>query len=60
MNLLDFEFLVILNLFILLLYPATGPYRTARYDVASIIMIILTIIAVVLDVAFLVLKAVVH
>lgn len=56
MNLLDFEFLAILNLFVGLLYPATGPYRTARYNVASIIMIVLTIIAVVLDVVFLVLK----
>jgi hypothetical protein len=56
MNVLDFEFLMILNAFVLILYPATGPYRTARYDVASIIMIVLTIIAVVLDIVFLVLK----
>lgn len=58
--LLDFQFLAILNLFVGLLYPATGPYRTARYDAASIIMLILTILAVLFDVVFLVLKVFVH
>jgi uncharacterized membrane protein len=55
--LLDFNFLTILNLFVIILYPATTPYRKAAYDAVSIIMIILTIIAVVLDVFYLVLKA---
>jgi hypothetical protein len=58
MSLLDFEFVVVLNVFVLILYPATTPYRNTRYDVVSVIMIIFTIIAVILDIVFLVLKVV--
>jgi hypothetical protein len=55
-TLLDFTFLTILNLFVIILYPATTPYRKAAYDAVSIIMIILTAIAMILDIIFLVLK----
>ena len=55
-TLLDFQFLAILNLFILMLWPASGTYAGARKDVVGIIMLILTVIAVVLDIFFLVLR----
>lgn len=54
-TLLSFNFLAILNLFILLLWPASGHYSGARASVIGIIMLILTIIAVVFDIVFLVL-----
>ena len=62
-TLLNFEFLVILNLLVTLAWPATGPYmgtRTATdgarwsgMNALSIIMLILTVIAVILDIVFL-------
>jgi uncharacterized membrane protein len=58
MNLLDFEFIVVLNLFVGLLWPASGPYRSVSSGAIAIIMIILTIIAIVLDIVFLVLRVV--
>jgi len=51
--LLDFNFLVILNLLVLLLWPASGASLGDRRSVLAIIMIILTIIAVVIDIVFL-------
>lgn len=58
MNLLDFQFVAILNLFVLLLWPATGTYSGTRTSVLNMIMYILTALAVLLDIIFLVLKAV--
>lgn len=55
-GLLNFEFIVVLNLFVALLWPATGTYAGTRKDVVGIIMVILTVIAVVLDIFFLVLS----
>lgn len=55
-HLLDFNFLAILNLFVLLLWPASGTYTGVRRDVIGVIMLILTVIAVVLDIFFIVLK----
>ncbi len=52
-TLLNFNFLVILNLLVLLLWPASGTYAGDRRNVLSIIMVILTVIAVVIDVVFL-------
>ena len=57
-GLLNFNFLAILNLFVLLLWPASGTYSGARQSAVGIIMLILTIIAVVLDIVFLVLQLV--
>lgn len=51
--LLNFNFLAILNLMIIILWPATGTYTGTRSSVFRVIMIILTIIAVVLDIVFL-------
>jgi hypothetical protein len=54
--LLGFNFLVILNLFVIVLWPASGQYSGARSSVVGVIMLILTVIAVVLDIFYLVLK----
>jgi hypothetical protein len=54
--LLDFQFLVILNLFVGLIWWISGPYRGTRSDVPSIIITVLAVVAVVLDIVFLVLK----
>lgn len=59
-QLLNFEFLAILNLFVLLLWPASGTYTGERRSVVGIIMLILTVIAVILDIFFIVLKLVGH
>jgi len=53
-TLLSFQFLAILNLFVLLLWPASGRYDGARAGAIGIIMLILTVIAVVFDIIFLV------
>lgn len=55
-TLLDFNFLVILNLLVLLLWPASGASIGDRRSVLSIIMIILTVIAVVIDIVFLAIR----
>lgn len=54
--LLDFSFLVILNLLVLLLWSAGDPYTTDRRNVLGIIVLVLAIIAVIVDIAFIVLK----
>jgi hypothetical protein len=59
-NLLNFEFLAILNFLVLLFWPASVPYREKPSSVFSIIAIILTVIAVFLDIVFLVLKVAAH
>lgn len=61
-NLLSFNFLAILNLFVILLWPASGYYMNSRpgnpagnpprMNVLGIIMLILTVIAVILDILF--------
>lgn len=53
---LDFQFLAILNLFVLLLWPASEPYAGDRRNAIGVIILILTIIAIVLDIFYLVLK----
>ncbi len=66
MNLLNFEFLTIANLFIVLLWPASGHiYRSAtspdastRLSPINIILLIFTVLVVLLDIVFLVLKLV--
>jgi len=57
-TLLDFQFLVILNLLVIALWPASGMYTGTRANVLSMIMIILTVIAVVLDIVFLAVRLV--
>ncbi len=59
-NLLDFQFLAILNLFVLLLWPASSPYTGDRRGAIGIIMVLLTVIAIVLDIFFVVLKLLVR
>ncbi len=59
-SLLNFNFLVILNLFIVILWPASGWYNgvrgsVPRYDVLGVILLILTVIAVILDIFYMVL-----
>lgn len=54
--LLDFNFLAIFNLLLIVAWPATGTYTGARSSAMSIVMVILTIIAVVLDIVFLALR----
>jgi hypothetical protein len=54
--LLDFNFLSILNFLVLLCWPATGRWVGTRSDALGIIMLILTIIAVMLDIVFLALR----
>ena len=56
--LLDFNFLAILNLLVLLLWPASSPYVVDRRSAVGIIILLLTIIAVVFDIVFLVLRLV--
>jgi hypothetical protein len=58
--LLDFQFLVVLNLLVCLVWPASVPYRTTLNNAISIIVLILTILAVLFDIVFLVLKVFVH
>lgn len=55
-TLLDFNFLVILNLLVVLLWPASGASVSDRRSVLSIIMVILTVIAVVIDIIFLAIR----
>jgi hypothetical protein len=55
-SLLDFDFVAILNLFVILLWPASGTYAGAQKNVVGVIMLILTVIAVILDIFFLVLR----
>ena len=57
-TLLDFNFLVILNLLVLLLWPASGAVVGDRRNVLSIIMVVLTVIAVVVDIVFLAIRLV--
>lgn len=57
-TLLDFNFLVILNLLVLLLWPASGASAGDRRSTLSIIMVILTVIAVVVDILFLAIRVV--
>lgn len=62
---LDFQFLAVLNLFVLLLWPASGPYATDpqngnRRNAIGFIILLLTVIAIVLDIFYLVLKLVAH
>lgn len=52
---INFEFLAILNLFVLLLWPASGTYGGTRKDVMGVMVLIITIIAVILDIVFIVL-----
>ena len=64
MNLLNFEFLTIANLFILMLWPASGhiyrsttsPDTSPRMSPINIILLIFTVLVVLLDIVFLVLK----
>lgn len=55
---LDFDFLVILNLFVLLLWFASEPYVGNRRNVLGVIVLIMAVIAVVADIVFIVLKLV--
>jgi len=57
-SLLDFQFLAILNLLVIALWPVSGTYTGTRASLLSIIMIILTVIAVVLDIVFLAVRLV--
>ncbi len=57
-TLLDFQFLAILNLLVIALWPVSGTYTGTRASLLSIIMIILTVIAVVLDIVFLAVRLV--
>lgn len=55
---LDFQFLAILNLLVLLLWPVFGTYTGPRRNALDIIVLILAIIAVIADIVFIVLKLV--
>lgn len=55
---LDFNFLVVLNLLIVVLWPATGNYSATRNNAINVIMLILTVIAVVFDIVYLVIRLV--
>lgn len=57
-TLLDFQFLVILNLFVLLLWPVIGTYTGPRRNALDVIMLILAVIAIVVDIVFIVLHLV--
>jgi hypothetical protein len=57
-TILNFEFLVILNLLVIVLWPASGTYEGTRSNALNIIMVILTVIAVLFDIAFIVLRLV--
>ena len=52
----DFNFLVILNLLVLILWHVGEPHTTDRRNVLGIIVLILAAIAVVADIVFIVLK----
>ncbi|HEX3640109.1 MAG TPA: hypothetical protein VHV10_02340 [Ktedonobacteraceae bacterium] len=56
--LLDFSFLTILNLFVLLLWPASTPYVGDRRNALGVIILVLTVIAVLADIVFIVIKLV--
>ena len=53
---LDFDFLAILNVFIILLWLAGSPYSADRRNALGFIVLILAAIAIVADVFFLVFK----
>jgi len=55
---LDFSFLAILNLFVLILWPVLGAYAGPRRNVLDIIVLILAVIAVVADIVYIVLRLV--
>jgi hypothetical protein len=59
-TLLNFEFLAILNLFILLLWPSSAPYINDRRGALGMIILIVTIVVVFGDIVFLVLKMTGH
>lgn len=52
----DFNFLVILNLLVLILWHAGEPHTTDRRNVLGVIVLILAVIAVIADIVFIVLK----
>jgi hypothetical protein len=59
--LLDFNFLAILNLFVLLLWPSFVPLvATDKRTALNLIMVIITVIVVLGDIFFLVLKVTGH
>lgn len=54
---LNFDFLAIFNLFVLLLWMAAdSPYAASRRNVIGLIVLIMAVLAVVADVVFIVLK----
>lgn len=55
---LDFNFLAILNLFVLLLWPASNPYVGDRRNALAVIILVLTVIAVLADIVYIVLRLV--
>ena len=60
-TLLDFNFLVILNLFVAIGWPASGAFGVrsdGTQSAGSIIMIILTVAAIVLDILFMAANAI--
>jgi hypothetical protein len=52
---LDFDFLVILNVLVALLWLAGSPYTADRRSVIGVIVLIMAVIAVMADIFFLVL-----
>lgn len=52
----DFSTLAILSLLVVLLGPLSGTYSGRGKDAIAVIIIILTVIAVILDIVFLALK----
>ena len=57
-TLLDFNFLVILNLLVIVLGAAGAVYTGGGRNVLSIILLILAVVAVVFDIVFIVLRLV--
>lgn len=57
-TLLDFNFLVILNLLVIVLGAASASYTGGGRSVLSVILLILAIVAVVFDIVFIVLRLV--
>ena len=55
---ITFDFLSILNLFVILLWLAGSPYSADRHNALGVIVLILAVIAIVADVVFIVLKLV--
>ena len=53
---ITFDFLSILNLFVILLWLAGTPYSADRRNALGVIVLILAVIAIVADVFFLVFK----